>query len=341
MVDRMRPPAGSLARRSWTIARIRDAWLVAGQPTNMPRSRFVEVTRDMPGEWPASRDFAACGGWQAAMREAMYATPAEDLDYDDADTAHDCVVPGNLGSLLIIPDAHSHPDFDNERFSAIARVIAEHRPTHILCLGDFFDFESLSSHASAREREGKRVQEDVDHGLDAMSRMTTGWGYKPETMVFLMGNHEARLDRMKSESPQWAGASFDIGCLKRELQAFGWRVHDFKEIVNVCGYAASHYLPSGIKGDPVSGVQMARNLVQKGKESCIVGHSHTLGLHTEATYLGRPMQSIVAGCIAHHDMVAGWNIQTAQMWWRGLVLVDLLAPGYGDVRLLSAEAMGV
>lgn len=330
---------GSLARREWTISRVRDAWMMAGQPTNWTRDAMRNLVSGVDEAWPTATDFTAAGGWQATLRAAMSATPATDLDYDDDVTAR-VQVDAGLGKLLIIPDAHSHPDHDNARFDAIARVIAEHQPRHILCLGDFWDFESLSSHASVREREGKRVQEDVEHGLDAMRRMTTGWGYRPETMTFALGNHEARLDRMKSESPQWAGASFDISKLRGLLEGFGWRVHDFKQIVNVCGYAVSHYLPSGIKGDPVSGVQMARNLIQKGKESCIVGHSHTLGLHTETSYLGRPIQSIVAGCMVHHDMLASWNLNTQQQWWRGLVLVDLLAPGYGDTRLISAEAMG-
>ena len=338
----MIPPIGTQARADWAARRLREAWELAGRPTTLTRDGFRRVVAGSEERWPSSGDLEALGGWQAAMRKAMRQTPM-DLDYDgvpetisEAPSARD-----DMGRLLIIPDAHSHPDHDNRRFVELAKLIRKERPEHLLILGDWWDFESLSGHASQIEKEGHRVQEDWDHGMEALDIVSESMAYGPTSANFLVGNHEARLDRMKAANPEWDGATRDLGQLRREIGERGWVTHNFKQIVEVCGYAASHFLPSGLKGDPVSGVQIARSLIQKGNDSAIVGHAHTLGIHTQTSYLGRPIQAICAGCFAHQDMVAGWNLNTSQMWWRGVVMVDLIAPGYGDLNCISAETMGV
>ena len=38
---------------------------------------------------------------------------------------------------LIIPDAHAHPEYDNERFDALGSLILKERPDVIICIGDF------------------------------------------------------------------------------------------------------------------------------------------------------------------------------------------------------------
>jgi len=245
-------------------------------------------------------------------------------------------------TLLIIPDAHAHPEHDNARFDALGKWVAREKPDYVVCLGDWWDLPSINSHASARDKEGHRVRADLESGWDAMRRFVAPWwesSYAPKRAVFCMGNHEARIESLASLHPEWEGAVPDSAYMTRGLESFGWEVHGFKSIVDVCGYAVSHFLPSGVMGRAVSGVNQARSLIMHGRESAIVGHSHVYGHHIDTSYLDRRLQGIVAGCYVHPRMVEGWNRQTAGLWARGVVKVTLLAPGYGDVEFVSAERM--
>ena len=41
--------------------------------------------------------------------------------------------------LLIIPDPHANPDYNNERFRAAGRLLMEEQPECVVCLGDLAD----------------------------------------------------------------------------------------------------------------------------------------------------------------------------------------------------------
>ena len=65
-----------------------------------------------------------------------------------------------IKKLLIIPDCHAHPDYDNNRFDWLGNLIIEERPDTILCLGDLADMPSLSSYdkRSEERRVGKECR---------------------------------------------------------------------------------------------------------------------------------------------------------------------------------------
>ena len=70
--------------------------------------------------------------------------------------------------LLVIPDAHAHPNYDNERFSWAGNLIAEEKPDTIICLGDLADFPSLSGwDKGTASFQGRRYKADCDAAVDA------------------------------------------------------------------------------------------------------------------------------------------------------------------------------
>ena len=46
-------------------------------------------------------------------------------------------------NLLIIPDPHANPDYDNDRFKALGKFIMHEKPEVIVWLGDMADLPSL------------------------------------------------------------------------------------------------------------------------------------------------------------------------------------------------------
>ena len=62
-------------------------------------------------------------------------------------------------NLMIIPDAHAHPDYNNERFRAVGRLLMEEQPECVVCLGDLADLPSLSSYdRGTKGFEGRRYK---------------------------------------------------------------------------------------------------------------------------------------------------------------------------------------
>lgn len=234
--------------------------------------------------------------------------------------------------ILWIPDAHARPGENLRRFTHLGRMVASLRPEAIVCVGDWWDLPAFSRYDKGRRSaEGRRWAADRDAGFKAMDLFVEPWAgaakYRPE-MVFTHGNHEARADEVAESSPELHGA---VGTAQLEVERWGWTAHKFGEIVDVHGYAVSHYLPNGIMGRPISGVMLARSLVLKSLCSAVQGHSHLAGAHTETDVLGRKLQGLSLGCyIDPSDPPDGWNRQTKRLWASGCFLTHHLAPGYGD-----------
>jgi len=369
-----RPPAGSPERATWTLARFADLWRRCGSPLPWTRDASRAASRAHTGEpWPCNADVTLCGGWAAVTATLATAPPTVDvsgLDYDDDAPTRPGVTSGpvvadsvttGLGhprvsspeachlvndanprgkTLLVIPDAHAHPEFDNARFGLMGRFVEDHRPDYVCCLGDWWDMPALSSYDKGkRSGEGRRARADIDAGAEAMDLFCQPWAgraYSP-SLDFCMGNHEARLDKYANDAPEVEGI---LGTDTLGVVGWGWRVHRFMQPgVRVAGYLASHYHPAGIMGRPIGGVGPARQHFAKMHESTLSGHSHIYDTHTESTAAGRVAQNIVAGCITHPDDSEGWSLATSRMWRRCIVLVHLRGPGHGDIECWSLDRL--
>ena len=94
--------------------------------------------------------------------------------------------------VLIVPDTQVKPGVEIAHFRWIARAIKDYKPTHVVHLGDHWDFPSLSSYSSRKEIEGKRVIQDIAAGNAAMELFwKTLKGLKHECEFhFVFGNHD-------------------------------------------------------------------------------------------------------------------------------------------------------
>ena len=108
-----------------------------------------------------------------------------------------------MKTILIIPDCQTKPGVPLEHLDWLGKYITRIKPDVIVNLGDFFDMPSLSSYDKGTAKiEGKRVVEDIEFSRKALERITKpleklkgkGVGYDPR-LVFLLGNHEQRLER--------------------------------------------------------------------------------------------------------------------------------------------------
>lgn len=236
--------------------------------------------------------------------------------------------------LMILPDPHAHPNYDNERFTSLNRFIKKEKPDKLICLGDFADMPSLSSYDKGKKSfEGRRYKKDIGSAIDAQERLFRGLDIDA---VMLLGNHEDRINRAVNESPELSGM-VDIDNLNYSDY---WDVKPYQATYKFKGISFSHHFVSGIAGRPIGGEHIAASLCNKLHTSAVVGHSHVFN-HAERTKPdGVKIFGLSAGCFSHPKQVEGWNYATHHLWWRGIVILEDVSQGYYDeIRAITLRKL--
>ena len=206
--------------------------------------------------------------------------------------------------IVVIADTQICPGAPTQHLEALARYIWEHKPAHIVHIGDHWDFPSLSSYASSMEREGKRLYDDLDAGFEAFKlimQVTVDKNakgkkkaYKPNKH-FLMGNHEYRLNRYIDSNPVLEGC-FD---LDKFVKKQGWTVNQMNDPLWVEGICFNHYMENPQSGRPVGGG--IENKLNKFPHSFVHGHQQQFQFGRRQNLQGKPHFGVCAGSFYMHD----------------------------------------
>lgn len=254
-----------------------------------------------------------------------------------------------MSKILIIPDAHASPAYDNDRFDWLGRFIVDEQPDIIIQLGDFGDMPSLSSYDKGKKSfEGRRYIEDIQSVREAMDRLLAPLKnynkqrrkkkekqYKPRRIIIL-GNHEDRINRTVQCEPQYYGT---ISTDDLWFDKAGWEVYGFLEVVFIEGFCVSHYFPSAM-GRAIGGKNLASRLITEKHASVIVGHSHLLDISERTRADGTKMLAIVGGCYVHPECIEDWNRGTFDQWWNGVIMLEGAKDGYyKELRLIRQEVL--
>lgn len=248
-------------------------------------------------------------------------------------------------NILLIPDAHTSPDTSNERFRWLGQFILDHDPDIVIDIGDHADMNSLSSYDRGKKSfEGRRYRSDIESSIDAL-RLT--WAPLEEynnkrknirkaqrripRKIITLGNHEQRIIRAVENSPELEGV-LSISDLK--FEEFGYEVYPFKRPVCINDIWFCHYYPSGVKGESISGFNIASNLLAKNSVSSVCGHSHLFDHAIRA----RPDGSKLIGLnVGWYGEEPSYEDATESLWWSGLVMLRDVHNGYFDVHQYSME----
>lgn len=249
---------------------------------------------------------------------------------------------------LVIPDSHAHPDYNNNRYTWLGNFILDLKPDVIIDLGDSADMPSLCSYDKGTKGfEGRRYKKDLESYYDAQDKLWNAVNnyntrrvrnkskqYKPRK-IKLIGNHEYRIVRATNLEPMLEG-TIGLGDLKDK--SFGYsEVYPFLHKVIVDGICYSHYFVSGVMGRPVSGVNPARTLLNKGHMSCTQGHTHTYAHAVDTCFDGRDIQGLVAGCYFDYD--PEFATASSDLYRRGVVVKRNVKNGNYDLEWISLESL--
>lgn len=236
-------------------------------------------------------------------------------------------------SILVIGDAHAHPDYPNTRFDWLSKMILEVRPDVVMDMGDFADMPSLSSFDFGKTGyEGRRYKRDIACAINARTRVMASVvaynkgkakakQYNPR-WVALGGNHEeARINRVVENNALLQGviSYADLGYAE-----LGWDYVPFGKEICVGGIYFSHYFVGGVRDKPVEGMYPAATLLKRYHTSRIMGHSHYFQVRHESAHKGH-IWAFIAGC--YFDYEPNWTKQAHNFYDRGILVLHGVANG--------------
>ncbi len=232
---------------------------------------------------------------------------------------------------LVLPDiqAKCAPDgtmVPMQHLVAAGRLIMDVRPEVIVVIGDLWDMPSLSSYDKGKKSaEGRRYKLDIQAGklaLDVLLAPLKKWQertkvshrklYNPR-LVFMMGNHENRINRAQELDPYMADtiSTKDLG-----LEERGFEVHEFLEVVKIDGVNYSHYFPNSNSPFPIGRAHLIMN---KRYQSCTCGHIQILDYFVSPTLVRQKrIHCIIAGSFYMHD--EDYRLGQGNQNWRGLIV---------------------
>jgi hypothetical protein len=202
---------------------------------------------------------------------------------------------------MVIPDVQAKSGVPLEHLTWIGNYAVEKKPDVIVQIGDFADMPSLSMYDRGKvSAEGRRYTKDIAAVHRAMDTLlqpiqdynrTATEKYEPELHLTL-GNHEYRIIRECEENPRYEGkfSYDDLG-----YSDWGWKVHDFLDVIEIDGIEYCHYFTSGVLGRPVSS---AAAMLRERQRSCTMGHVQytDMAIHKKTQNIG-----LMCGICYLHD----------------------------------------
>lgn len=240
---------------------------------------------------------------------------------------------------FIIPDTQVRPGVPLDHLEWIGQYIAIKKPDVIVHLGDHWDMHSLNGHEEpgSAPLEGARYADDLAVGNMAfatlckpmeaeIARLRDGkrkrWNPRK---VFLVGNHEARADRVANNNPKFLGTIGSDQCDVRD-----WERHGFQKQVQIDGIYYSHFFSNTGTGKPIGGE--VSNRLSKVNASFIQGHEQGKRSGERVTSVGLTLRGLVAGsCYLHREEYRGPH----QRHWRGILILNEVKNGEFDLTEVS------
>lgn len=248
--------------------------------------------------------------------------------------------------VLAPGDLHAHPDYDNDRFEWLGKLVVEERPTHVVFPGDTGDYPSICFYDRKKTRaEGRRLAKDHAAVKDAFERFwkpirklhaLQAAGRRKQydfEAIHLGGNHDhERLYRLGEDNPEFSGVE---AVFQGIVENAGFRYVPYKGTVDIGGFRWSHNFPSGYRE---AATFAALGKVWPG-HSVVSGHIHSLaGCVTGLGLDGRAHHSIFLGEFGHPDYAEEWTRGTEHRRRIGVTVLDGCRGGDFDSYRWTSQA---
>lgn len=233
---------------------------------------------------------------------------------------------------LVLPDVQL-PFHDKRTLAAIEKLMADYRFDGWLQIGDFMDFDCISSHNknNLRAVEGRRIMYDYDmaSGLLDRHQAIIRANNKDAQFVIIEGNHEFRMSRYLDANPQMEGMVEVPTCLEFGRRKIKWVPYWSKGTVFKLGKA------NFIHGRYTNQYHAQKHVSNYGC-NIFYGHTHDVQtfskeMHGEnSTVVG---QSLGCVCLPQSYMRGGPN-----KWQQAVTIFEFFPDGnftYNVIRIFK------
>lgn len=195
-----------------------------------------------------------------------------------------------LEPALIVPDTH-RPFHDKIAWRLFLKVGKALRPKILVCIGDFADFYSVSSHSKDPRRALMLESElaDVSVGLDELDALGA------DEKHFCAGNHSDRLTRYLQDK---APALYSVVGIEKvfRLKERGWTYTPYKDTLTLGKMNFTHDVGA-------AGRNATFKALDTYQHSIITGHAHRMQYIVEGNAVGEQKLSAQFGWLGDADAV--------------------------------------
>ena len=245
--------------------------------------------------------------------------------------------------ICCVADTQCKSEEDISYMSAIGKYIADKRPDVVVHIGDNFDMPSLSSYDKGKlSFEGRRLKADIEAGKEGLrllleptkqlqqrQKSAKKKVYTPR-LVFCVGNHEDRFDRLARDNPELQGF---VGVETLGLEDMGWEVYPFLKPCVIEDIHFVHYLANPFTGKPYGG--SALNQLKNVGASFVVGHKQILDVAMLPTLDGKMRIGLING--ACYDFDESYKGYQNNNHFRGLTMLHEVKDGFGLPSFASLD----
>lgn len=245
--------------------------------------------------------------------------------------------------ICCVADTQCKNSVDLSYMTAIGNYLADKKPDVIVHIGDAFDFESLSSYDKGKlSFEGRRLKQDIEAGkkglelllaptkkLQQQQKRFKKKVYNPR-LVFCVGNHEDRFDRLARDNPELQGF---VGVETLGLEEMGWEVYPFLKPCVIEDIHFVHYLANPFTGKPYGGSALSQ--LKNVGVSFVVGHKQVLDVAMLPTLDGKMRIGLING--ACYDFDESYKGYQNNNHFRGLTMLHEVKDGFGLPSFASLD----
>lgn len=221
---------------------------------------------------------------------------------------------------VVIPDMHV-PMQNKRAVAAIGQFLADHPPDLFINLGDFLDFGGLSRHQRHSSKQPETIAESFHWGNEQLDEFDMLLPSKKRCRrVYILGNHEDRLDALLNNPPDrrieaFSGLVSVSGGLN--LQERGYEVIPYGKIFSVGKANFTHGWYAGLSH--------AKQTAERTGVNLIYAHAHDLQVYTHFTLGGLPRIVASLGCLC--DLNPGWLRGKPNKWVHAFGVVEFMEGG--------------
>jgi hypothetical protein len=239
--------------------------------------------------------------------------------------------------VTVIGDLHVAPGQDLSRLRWIARHVGETRPDHIVQIGDWASFDSVSTHdpvGSIKAKNRPTLREDIEALHESLEVFDRELGASSTPRIVTLGNHEHRVCRYED-----LRAELEDSIWRETLQEFAryrWQTADFGRVVFIGGVGFVHVPLNGI-GKPHSSPNIIGNNLP---HDLIRGHSHK-AMYATFPKIGEDVgfTLIDVGTSLPHGHVESYAKLAQTGWYWGIHDVTIRGGRIDDFARISMKTL--